>query len=497
MAVESMNDSLDQTTNYSYSLRYEPNEVGVAVGLSVTASAVTPFGVVYAMETLLQIVTPEAQASCGGGFIVVDEPDYEHRGLLLDTGRRFYPLKLLESTIDAMAMFKLNVLHLHLNENRFRVESKIFPMLNQPLNCSECGYYSQEDIKHLVAFAYERGVRLVPEFELTAHAAALCDAWKDEGVPKCCSGIYTPQLPDDKSGNTSRLVGRLLKEMASLFPDPVIHIGGDEARYQPGATGPCTINATRSLQENTMRQLLTLGKQPMGWQEILLETGAATTFPTAIIDTWSKPGTWAEVAALGGSGRGHRSVVSLPSSLYLDGGATCGGYTHRGSYRPGVWFDITDGAKNGVGNRPFLHSSHHILYCRQQHHYFFPDEHELCAHKTRFAQRPTLAICSAEKCRCGRISTSLDGRVSPHVCSPPPHKISISADRSARQSGHAPRLLRAHSGAGMRRSAHRSSRSCLNLWCALSIACCCHVEFQAVHAQTQHGMGVMSGHIVG
>eukprot|EP01043_Picozoa_sp_COSAG02_P045031 COSAG02_NODE_4078_length_5809_cov_1.830363_3_plen_358_part_00 len=356
MAVESMNDSLDQVTNYSYSLRYEPNEGGVAGSLPVTATAVTPFGVAYAMETLLQIVTPEAQASCGGGFSVVDEPDYEHRGLLLDTGRRFYPLKLLESTIDAMAMFKLNVLHLHLNENRFRVESKIFPMLNQPLNCSECGYYSQEDIKHLVAFAYQRGVRLVPEFELTAHAAALCDAWKDEGVPKCCSGIYTPQLPDDKSGNTSRLVGRLLKEMASLFPDPVIHIGGDEARYQP--TGPCTINATRSLQENTMRQLLALGKQPMGWQEILLETGAATTFPTAIVDTWSKPGTWAEVAALGGSGGGHRSVVSLPSSLYLDGGATCGGYTHRGSYRPGVWFDITDGAKNGVGNRPF--STFHI-----------------------------------------------------------------------------------------------------------------------------------------
>ena len=352
VAVESTSDSLGQTTNYSYALHYGVRVENVAGGSATTAvvaSAATPFGVGYAMETLLQLATPEAQASCGGGFSVVDEPDYAHRGVLLDTGRRFYPLELLESTIEAMAMFKLNILHLHLNEARFRVESKVFPKLNQPQNCSECGYYSQEDIKRLVSFAYQRGVRVVPEFELTAHAAALCDAWKDEGVPKCCSGIYTPMLPNDTSGNTTRLVGQLLKEMAALFPDPVVHIGGDEARYQPGATGPCTINATRSLQQNTMQQLLVLGKQPMGWQEILLETGAAAEFPTAIVDTWSKPGTWAEVAALGG----HRSVVSLPSSLYLDGAATCGGTTHRGSYRPGVWFDITDGAKNGVYSSAF------------------------------------------------------------------------------------------------------------------------------------------------
>ena len=248
-------------------------------------------------------------------------------------------------------MFKLNVLHLHLNENRFRVESKVFPLLNQPQNCSECGYYSQGDIARLVAFAHSRGVRVIPEFELTAHAAALCSAWKDDGVATCCRGIYTPQLPNDASGNTTRLVGQLLKEMAALFPDDVIHIGGDEARYQPGPTGPCTITAAQSLQEDTMRQLVALGKQPMGWQEILLETGAASSFPTAIIDTWSKPGTWAEVAA---NGSGHRSVVSLPSSLYLDGGATCGGSTVRGGYRPGVWFDITSGAKNASNGHYLL-----------------------------------------------------------------------------------------------------------------------------------------------
>ena len=249
-------ETLGPDTSYSYSIDHTG-------GATIAVTATSPFGVGYAMETLLQLAAPAARASCER-FSVADAPMYEHRGLLLDTGRRFYPTALLESTIDAMAMFKLNVLHLHLNEGRFRVESKVFPLLNQPQNCSECEFYTQDEIRRLVQFAHVRGVRVVPEFELTAHAAALCTAWRADGVAKCCSGVYTPQLPGDASGNTSRLVGQLLTEMAALLPDPVVHIGGDEARYQPGATGACTINATKSLQVATMRQLVALGKVPMG-----------------------------------------------------------------------------------------------------------------------------------------------------------------------------------------------------------------------------------------
>jgi hexosaminidase len=357
MEVEAATDSLGPSTNYSYSLRWDNGAAS-----AVAASAASPFGVGYAMETLLQLASPKAQLDCGSGFMVLDTPAYPHRGLLLDTGRRFYPLKLLKSTIDAMAMFKLNVLHLHLNENRFRVESKAFPLLNQPQNCSECGYYTQDDVAQLVAFAHARGVRVIPEFELTAHAAALCTAWKGSGVPKCCSGVYTPQLPNDSSGNTSRLIGQLLKEMAVLFPDPIVHIGGDEARYTPGSVGPCTINATQSLQEDTMKQLMALGKQPMGWQEILLQTGAAALFPSAIIDTWSKAGTWAEVAAAANL----RSVVSLPSSLYLDGSVTSGGATVRGGYRPGVWFDISAGALNASNKRFLLGGETSMCECNNE-----------------------------------------------------------------------------------------------------------------------------------
>ena len=95
-----------------------------------------------------------------------------------------------------------------------------------------------------------------------------------------------------------------------------------------------------------MRKVVELGRQPMGWQEILLETGAAASVPEAIIGTWSKPGTWAQVATTG-----HRSVVSLPSSLYLDGAATSGGATVRGRHHAGCWFDIASGAANATNER--------------------------------------------------------------------------------------------------------------------------------------------------
>ena len=110
-----------------------------------------------------------------------------------------------------------------------------------------------------------------------------------------------------------------------------------------------------------MKHLMALGKQPMGWQEILLQTGAATSFPSAIIDTWSKAGTWAEVAAAN-----LRSVVSLPSSLYLDGSVTSGGATVRGGYRPGVWFDISAGALNASNKRFLLGGETSMCECNNE-----------------------------------------------------------------------------------------------------------------------------------
>merc|ERR1719414_457257 len=92
----------------------------------VSVQAASPFAVVHAMETLLQI----AEQNCTN-FSVQDRPAFQHRGLMVDTGRRFYPIPLLQSLVEGMAMMKMNVLHFHLGEQCWRVESKVFPELHR------------------------------------------------------------------------------------------------------------------------------------------------------------------------------------------------------------------------------------------------------------------------------------------------------------------------------------------------------------------------------
>lgn len=111
-------DNLTSDTNYSYNLRCcttDPNG-----GLNARVFAASVFGVGYALETLVQLADGNGSGGdtipCGGGFSVVDHPVYRHRGLMVDTGRRYYPIPLLHSTLDAMSAFKMNVLHFHLSE---------------------------------------------------------------------------------------------------------------------------------------------------------------------------------------------------------------------------------------------------------------------------------------------------------------------------------------------------------------------------------------------
>jgi hexosaminidase len=208
--VQTSNATLYEGTNYNYSLTY------LKGGVKVSMVAATPFGVSYAMETLLQLASSAAQPECGGGFDVNDAPTFEHRGLLIDSSRRFFPTTLVETTIEAMAIFKLNVLHFHLSDAQgFRVESKLYPQLNQPKACSDCTFYTQDEVRSIVDFAYLRGVRVVPEFDMPGHASAICTALKPDGIA-CCSGKWgMGQIGDDADGNSTRLVGALLAEMYS------------------------------------------------------------------------------------------------------------------------------------------------------------------------------------------------------------------------------------------------------------------------------------------
>jgi hexosaminidase len=205
---------LSMSTNYSYSLSYDARHTTNAVA---TASAASIFGLMYAMETFSQLFEQNGTCSCSS-VSISDWPRFRWRGLMVDVGRRFFPLDLLEQVLDAMSFSKLNVLNLHASDyGAVRIESLAFPNLTRHLN----GFYSQQEIKALVAYAYERGIRVVPQIDIPGHSSG----WAALNVSFCQDPTLPPpqryQLYDDPAGNTRRVIGKYLEEMLDLFPDEV------------------------------------------------------------------------------------------------------------------------------------------------------------------------------------------------------------------------------------------------------------------------------------
>ncbi|HXP07769.1 MAG TPA: family 20 glycosylhydrolase, partial [Acidobacteriaceae bacterium] len=152
-------DGMDE----SYSLDIQDN--------AVTLSAQTDFGAMHGMETILQLV----DSSSAGYFLpalhISDSPRFPWRGLMLDPGRHFLPVANVLRTLNAMAALKMNVLHLHLTEDQgFRIESKRYPKLQE--FGSEGKYYTQDEIRQIVQYATDRGIRVVPEFDMPGHTTS-------------------------------------------------------------------------------------------------------------------------------------------------------------------------------------------------------------------------------------------------------------------------------------------------------------------------------------
>ena len=151
-------EHLGLRTDYSYTL-----DVGAsgAVPPRATIAAASSFGALAGLESLVQL----AHDGRLGRVHIADAPQYPHRGLMLDTGRRFHPVPLVKNFLDGMAVVKLNVLHFHLSDQcRFAVESKLFPQLTANLTGIQAGHYTQDEVKELVQYAKDRGIRVIPEF---------------------------------------------------------------------------------------------------------------------------------------------------------------------------------------------------------------------------------------------------------------------------------------------------------------------------------------------
>lgn len=200
-------------------------------------------GVLYGLMTLSQLLRCEAKLCTVPQLQIDDQPRFRWRGLLLDSARRFIPLADIRRTLDGMAAAKLNVLHWHLTDDQgWRIESEAYPKLHQL--ASQGQFYTKQQVRELVAYAAARGIRVVPELDVPGHASAIgmaypeLLAWPDAMLdktgmqalpPERRFGVFAPVL-DLSNAATWQFIQALVTEWRQLFPDPYLHIGGDEVK---------------------------------------------------------------------------------------------------------------------------------------------------------------------------------------------------------------------------------------------------------------------------
>ncbi|MGH9873449.1 MAG: family 20 glycosylhydrolase [Pyrinomonadaceae bacterium] len=285
--------------------------------------APTVIGALRGMETFLQSVQGDRDGYFLPAMEIQDQPRFPWRGLLIDVGRHYQPLEVLKRNLDAMAAVKLNVLHWHLSEDQgFRVESKKFPKLH--LMGSDGNYYTQDQIREIIAYARDRGIRVVPEFDIPGHATSWLVGYPELGSApgpyqiERAAGIFEPAL-DPTREQTYKFLDEFFGEMASLFPDAYMHIGGDENEGKQWDRNPQIqafmkqkgIKDNHALQAYFNQRVLKIlqkhGKKMIGWEEILHPD-----VPTdAVIHSWRGAASLAEAVK-----KGYLGILS--AGYYID-----------------------------------------------------------------------------------------------------------------------------------------------------------------------------------
>jgi hexosaminidase len=293
---------------------------------SVRIHAATVVGAMRALTTIQQLLQqdPAGTAWFLPAVQIDDSPRFRWRGLHIDTGRHFEPVEVLKRNLDAMASVKLNVFHWHLTEDQgFRIESKVFPRLTG--SGSDGLFYTQQQAREIIDYARARGIRVIPEFDIPGHTRS----WF-VGYPQLASGPgpYTIRREfgiDDAAMDPTRdssyeFLDKFIGEMAALFPDPYMHVGGDESNGKQWRSNPHIVafmsahnlKDTAALQTYFSGRVLTIlqkhKKHMVGWDEILNPALPKD----AIIQSWRGPeGLTAAAQA------GHQVILSQP--YYLDG----------------------------------------------------------------------------------------------------------------------------------------------------------------------------------
>lgn len=310
---------------------------------AVTIKAKTPQGLFYGMQTLMQLLPAEIESTLPVTGIawnvpcvtVKDEPRFPYRGIMLDPCRHFIPVENIKKQLDVLALFKMNNMHLHLTDDQgWRIEIKKYPKLTE-IGSKRIegegneygGFYTQEQIKEIVAYAAERFINVVPEIELPGHELAAIAAYPELScnnstvTPRIIWGVEDVVMCAGKEG-AFQFLEDVIAEVVPLFPGTYFHIGGDECPKTSWKKCPL---CQKRIKENGLKDehelqsyvvqriekvLAGHGKKIIGWDEIL-EGGLA---PSATVMSWR-----GEDGGIAAANMDH-DVIMTPGSggMYLD-----------------------------------------------------------------------------------------------------------------------------------------------------------------------------------
>jgi len=298
------------------SYRLEVSSDGIRI------SALQAHGIFNGAMTALQLLEAgKGELPC---VSILDYPRFAHRGILIDPARNFLSKDMVKNVIDKMSQLKMNVLHFHLVDDQgWRFESKLFPRLQQAGGAA--GYYTQEELRELVAYGRARYVTLMPEIEMPGHSRAMLAAYPE----LTCSGekvevaghrgIFSSALCPGKP-EVYEFLDKLLKEVASIFPSYYIHTGSDEVAARDWGSFPANQELEKNLSEKGNKALqcyfinrvnqtfFSMDRRMTVWDEMVdcLPEGARVQ-------------AWRSVNAAGtAANAGHEVVVSLVNPWYLD-----------------------------------------------------------------------------------------------------------------------------------------------------------------------------------
>ncbi|MFV0488850.1 MAG: beta-N-acetylhexosaminidase, partial [Vibrio fluvialis] len=311
----------------------------------VRLEASSHVGFVHASATLLQLVRPDGDRLRVPHIVIKDAPRFKYRGMMLDCARHFHPLERVKRLINQLAHYKFNTFHWHLTDDEgWRIEIKALPQLTdigawrgvdevlEPqyslLTEKHGGFYTQDDIREVIAYAAERGITVIPEIDIPGHSRAAIKAlpeWlldEDDQSQYRSIQYYNDNVLSPALSGTYRFLDLVLEEVAALFPSNFIHIGADEVPDGVWVNSPkCQAlmaeqgyTDAKELQGHLLRyaekKLKSLGKRMVGWEEA--QHGDKVSKDT-VIYSWLS-----EQAALNCARQGFDVILQPGQFTYLD-----------------------------------------------------------------------------------------------------------------------------------------------------------------------------------